>query len=354
MPGTNVNLSMYRNPSTGRLDPNYGAENDFLNGQPFTINGSGFGLKSGYSDHINTSGILDLSDGSNFGSVGRWDGSIYQGSKRFSIESEGINGKCLKATRVFGDGLNIVFTFNYDAPVQLGKKIFSSRWVKHTSNAVVGGQWKYDRYQKNPASVSDKASELYWNANNSSPDNKIQVRDYRGVSSAGDFTKYGSSNVTYMPHQKNTWFRMDMLITLPSSYATPDEFQCESWIYYSPTLAPIYTLLTNNQAVDHVSPYGQAGDEWVQHLFQNYLGNGDFGTADHVMWYDKVFESVGDDKRVEYCNTADYASRTRTFTQPIGSWSDSAIYMPKVDKGDITSGYLHVISNGVSIYSEQR
>jgi len=344
--------NLYRSDISGMLESGVNPDNVFADGLIYTITGSGFGTRTGYSDHIRNTNILNLPDNSNFGAVGRWNGGDYAGaSERFQVASEGIVGKCLKATRGAAGEPNISLLFSYDSAVPLGSKIFSSVWVKHAVvGSTIGGQWKYGRWQKSTNSLSDKASEAYWNASSASPDNKIQVRDYRGVSSAGDFAAYGSTGANYMPHGRNKWVRMDMLHTLPSAYNLPDEYKCEAWVHDPDGISvPYYTNFTDNQAVEHISPYGQSGDEWLQHLYQNYLGNGDFDSADHTLWFDNCYECVGDDKRTELANNSNLALATKRFILPEISWSNTTIQV-RGYTGDIPAGsrYLHTVVNGVS------
>lgn len=346
-----IGLDLYRSISNSRLESGANPDNVFDNGRIYTITGSGFGTRSGYSDHIRNTSIFNLPDNSNFGAVGRWNGSNYIGaSERFQVVSEGLVGKCLKATRGAAGEPNISLAFNYDSAIPLGSKVFTSVWLKHlVADSTTGGQWKYGRWQKSTNNLSDKASEAYWNASSASPDNKIQVRDYRGVSSAGDYSAYGSASINYMPHGRNKWVRMDMLHTLPSSYSSPDEYKCEAWVHDPDGLVvPYYTNFTDNQSAEHINPYGQAGDEWLQHLYQNYLGNGDFGTANHTLWMDNCYESVGDNKRVELANNADLTLATRRFIVPEISWADTSIQVRGYTGGMTGARWLHTVVNGVS------
>jgi hypothetical protein len=348
----NITRNLYRSGATSLLESGVNPSNIFADGLIYTITGTGFGSFTGFDDHIKNTPILSLSDNSNFGVVGRWDGGSFVGAgERFKVVSEGINGKCLKATRINGGAPNITLLFNYDSAAALSQKVFTSVWVKHlVTGSTTGGQWKYGRWQKSTTSLSDKPSEAYWNASSASPDNKIQVRDYRGLASAGDFTEYGSTGANYLPHARNKWVRMDILHTLPSAYNLPDEYKCEAWIHDPDSIvAPYYTNFTNNQAANHVNPYGQAGDEWLCHLYQNYLGNGDFDAASHTLWMDKCYESVGNNKRVELANNSDLTLATRRFIQPRVSWADTTIQV-RSDIGDIPSGsrWIHTVVDGVS------
>lgn len=339
------------NPASGEYESGYDGDQGFIDGEYYVLTGSGFGTKNGYSDSILSAGILDLSNGSNFGVVGRWSGADYEGSVRPTVQNEGINGKCLRFNRASAGALNCVLAFNYDAPIALGKKIFASRWIKHhCPDSVLGGQLKYERYQKSILSVSDKASETYWNANSNTLDNKIQSRDYLGVGAATDKTSYGSADVDKMPHNKNAWFRMDTLVTLPQAYGDTT-FKFETWVFYDPLQTPLYTnFVTPAQAIN---PYGQAGDEWLQHIYQNYAGNVDFSGLAHTFWMDKVFETVGDDAcYVEFCDSAIYANRKVGYIQTDSIWNTSAIAIPRADKGTLSTGWLHVVRNGVSVFSK--
>lgn len=333
------------------VDPN----NLFVHGESFTITGTGFGTRTGYEDHINTSGIYDLSLNSNFGVVGRWDGSNFVGAgERFKVQSEGINGKCLKATRVNGGEPNITLLFNYDTPVALGKKIFSSVWVKHlVTGSATGGQWKYGRWQTVNNSLSDKLREAYWSGVSSTPTNKVQVRDSANFPSPDLMVGWGPDTAPYLPHARNKWVRMDMLHTMPTAYNLPDTYKCEAWIHDPDgIIAPLYINFTDNQVSEHISPYAASGDEWTCHLHQNYLHNGDYGTASHTLWTDKAYENVGDNRRVELANNADITLATRRFILPASSWSDTSITLT-CDEGNITgSRWVHVLVDNVSVYSE--
>lgn len=345
-----LDFDLYRSSLSGFLESGVNPDDVYIDGIIYTITGTGFGTRTGYADHIRNTSIMTLPEYSNFGAVGRWNGGNYGGaSERFQVVNEGLVGKCLKATRGSGGEPNISLAFNYDSAVPLGSKVFTSVWVKHlVTGSTTGGQWKFSRWQKSTSSLSDKASECYWNASSATPDQKIQVRDYRGVSSAGDLTKYGG-RIADLPHAKNKWIRMDVLHTLPSAYASPDEYKYELWVHDPDGLdVPYYTNFTNNQAIDHVNPYGQAGDEWLQHLFQNYLGNGDFDAANHTLWMDNCYESVGDDKRVELANNADLTLATRRFIVPEISWSDTVIQVRGYTGGMTGSRWLHTVVNGVS------
>lgn len=345
------NQPAYQDPNTGL----WGSDEHVPPAGQVVINGTGFGVKTGYSDSIKSAGILDLAEGSNFGAVGRWSGADYQGSVRPTVENEGINGKCLKFSRAPAGALNCVLAFNYDSAVDLNKKIFSSRWIKHYApSSTLGGQIKYERYQVNTASVSDKASECYWNASSKSPDNKIQSRNYLGLGAATDKAAYGLNDVDKMPHNKNAWFRMDTLITLPAAYGDTT-FKFESWVYYDPAQTPLYTNFVPPAA--GINPYGQSGDRWLQHIFQNYAGgadsSGDFSGIAHTFWMDKVFETVGDDAcYVDFCDTEIYSNRKIAYVQMDSLWSDTQIIIPEMDYGTLTNGWLHVVRNGTSIFSQ--
>jgi len=342
--------NLYRSDISGMLESGVNPDNIFDDGLIYTITGSGFGARSGYTDHIKNSPIMKLPDDSNFDAVGRWNGGSFAGAGiRYKVVSEGINGKCLKAFRNGAGTPNMTLLFNYDAPVPLGSKVFTSVWVRHTTNATLGGQIKYSRWQKSTTSLSDKASEAYWNANNNSGDNKVQIRDYRGVGELYE-SQFGSANVNYWPHSRDKWVRMDMLHTLPSAYNLRSDYKCEGWVHDPDgAVPPYYTNFTDNQAIEQVSPYGQAGDEWLCHLFQFYLGNGDYDSANHVIRLDNCYQSVGDFKHVEIANSNNYATATRRFILPEVSWSNETIQV-RADTYDIPEGsrYVHTVVNGVS------
>ena len=331
--------------------------NLFVHGQPFVINGTGFGTRTGYEDHINTSGIYDLAVNSNFAVVGRWDGSSYVGaSNRFQVVNEGYNGKCLKGTMPSGGSGNISLAFNYASAVPFGQKVYTSVYVKHISDAVIGGQWKYSRWQKVTNSLSDKASEAFWNASVTGADQKVQFRDYQGLGAASNLSGYGSGDITKMPHDKNKWVRMDMLFTLPATPSVGDTFKCEGWVHDPDGIAlPQYTNFTDNQATEHLNSYGAYGDEWLQHLYQNYFGSGatgDYSSKNHTLWMDKCYENVGDARWIELANNADITLATKRFIQPASAWSNTSASITS-DIGNISGArWLHVMVNNVSVYSE--
>lgn len=348
-----ISRNLYRSGLSGSLESGVNPNNVFADGLTYTITGSGFGTFSGFDDHLRATSILSLPDDSNFGVVGRWDGSSYVGAgERFKVVNEGISGKCLKATRSLGGQPNIVLAFNYDNPAPLGAKVFTSVWLKHlVVGSTLGGQMKCSRWQKVNNSLSDKPSEAYLSMTTlASPANKMQMRNGSNYPAPDDMVGWGATGPNYVPIGRNKWVRMDVLHTLPSAYNLPDEYKCEAWIHDPDGLVvPYYVNFTDNQATEHLNPYGQSGDEWTQHIFQNYLGNGDFGTADHTLWVDKAFHCVGDDKRVELANNSNFALATRRFIMPRVSWADTAI-QHRVDPGDIPPGsrWLHTVVNGVS------
>lgn len=348
------------NPNTGLLQSSYDPDAPaFADGQPYDIVGTGFGTNTGYADHIETSGIYDLAEDSNFGVVGRFDGSEYIGATiRFVVKDEGINGKCLYGYKPpFGEEgwePNISMVYNYDVPVGLDKKIFSSRWVKHKcTGSTVGGQWKVSRHQAVNNSLSDKARESYWHMGSDSDTTLMQIRDDRGVGGDGDFSLYAAYENS--PLNLDKWTRIDVLYTPPTSYAEPDTFKAEIWIYDPDGInPPYYHNMTDNQAVEHACPYRSAADLFIQHVHQNYLGNGDFDSFAHDFWVDQIYEAVGDDKRVEFCNSATWAGRTVSFIQPVPkeTWTDTLIPITKVYMGTLNSGWVQVIENDASIKTE--
>lgn len=354
-----IGLDLYRSVGNSRLESGANPDNVFADGLIYTITGTGFGTRTGYADHIRNTSILQLPDDSNFGAVGRWSGSSYVGAgERFKVVSEGIDGgKCLRAYIDAGTAHNATLLFNYDAPVALGNKVFTSVWVKHrVTGSVSPGQWKFGRWQKSTNSLSDKASECYWNSNIGAPDHKIQVRDYRGVGGfsaditvhTGDYTRAAGS-FDWLPHGRDKWVRMDILHTLATSYDAAGQYKCSAWLHDPDgLLPPVFCDFTDNGPTDAVNPYGQAGDEWMQHLYQNYFGNGDYGSATHDLWLSDCYESVGDFKLVEIANHADLTLATRRFIVPEISWADTQIQVRGFTGGMTGAKWLHTVVNGVS------
>lgn len=327
------------------------------NGDTFTISGSNFGVKSGYSDHLSVSPIMQQAVGTQFSRVGRWSGSNFIGaSNRPVIAADGINGKCLYWNHLAAEAPNSCLQFYYDAPIPLGTTLYVSRWVKHrcVQPTVLGGQWKSDRWQAVTDSLSDKPNETYKNIYIiTSTDNKIQVRDDTNGNPFGSGTLHSSTSAR-TPINKNKWVRIDTKITLPSSYANRAEYQHEEWISDpNGVLPPEYYWYTDSQPVDLASPYSSDASRWNMHLMQNYLGSGDggdFTDLDHELRYDKVFESVGDDWRVEFSTTNNFFNSPRSFVQPLITWTDTTIQII-FDSGGLTSGWIHLVKNNTVIRS---
>ncbi len=344
---------------------------ELSHGEPFTITGSGFGSKVGYSDHFNLSPVITDSStypiGSNFGAVGRWDGSNFIGaSNRFALNDEGINGRCLRSYDPPNASGNNSVLWTGDDYIQLGQKWFSSFWVKHRTPATIGGQWKYGRWQRVNNSLSDKPREAYWNATNISPtnDHKVQFRDgtYVPPSTGNNWTGFAGSSIARMPHMKDLWTRMDILFTFPTAYNAPTTFKCEGWVHdmYG-VLPPLYCDFTDNQATELINPYDASGSEWKYHLYQNYLGlaggEGDFTSSSHEVWMDKMFESYGDGKRVEFSNSPVYLPNNlpvKSFVQPLNyidhatPWTNTEI-KNVFDAGNLSYGWLHVVDGQTAI-----
>jgi len=346
MANQQITLKLKRNPDS-ILESNQ----NFHNGANFSLYGSGFGTRAGYSDHPLTNGLYALAVGSNFGVVNKNDGSDYQSvSNRPVISNEGINGKCLKWSQSAGGNPNNAYVHTFPRVLNLGEKLFISYYIKHSAPAsTIGGQIKYLRVMKGN-SVVDKANEFYVNMHNGTPDNKIQLRDYRGVgASPGDFTMFGPTDVSRMPNNKNKWFRMDILATMNDAYANPDSCKLETWVHDPDgALVPLYTLFTSNQAVQHIAALLQAGDEYQRILFQIYCGTGgassDFGSVAHTVWMDKMFISFGDQKRLEIANNSNYDLATVRYVIPDYAWTDTKIDGVG-DKGILSTGWLFYIDN---------
>lgn len=331
----------------------YSGAIELSDGEEFTITGSGFGTKAGYFDFFDQSPIMTDSStyplGSTFDQVGRWSGTNFVGaSNRPIISNEGINGKkCLKWSSPSGG--NNCLQYYYDSPLSVGTSLYFTRWVKHRviGTTVTGGQWKSDRWMALTNSLSDKANETYKNIYTIvATDNKIQVRDDSGAE--GVTSKVLSANDSAAtPILKNVWIRNDVKITLPTSYSDRASYSHEEWVYDPNGInPPAYYLFTNNQAVDLASPYTSDASRWNMHLMQNYLGSGgggDFTSLGHDLWYSKVAEMVGDDKRIEFGSTRNDIRSPRSFIASINSWGSSSV-SGKIDAGDLTFGWLKLIS----------
>ena len=329
---------------------------ELSHGEPFTITGSGFGTKAGYWDFLDQSPIMTdqatYPIGSNFGRVGRWSGTNFIGASNRPIISAtgGVAGeKCLFWNHL-APATNNCLQFYYDVPVPLGTTLYFTRWIKHrcVQPTVLGGQIKSDRWQAVTNSLSDKPNETYKNMYIiAATDNKIQVRD-ANYPSAGNSAVLHSGDSEKSFVNKNRWMRNDVRIKIPSAYANPSEYMHEEW-FYDPDgiLLPSYRLYTNNQAVDHASPFTDASSLWNMHLMQNYIGSGgggDFSSLDHEMWYSKVAEMVGDDVRLEFGSTQNDVRSPIQFMCPLSSLNNTTAN-GLLDAGNLTFGYLKVIRN---------
>ena len=336
---------------------------ELSHGQKFSITGTGFGTKVGYSDHFNLSGVLSQAVGTNFDTVGRWNGGSFIGAgNRFSVASSGMNGKCLYAHRVANGTPNNTVLWTGDDYLPMGQKWFTSCWVKHSTDGIQGGQWKYGRWQRVGNSLSDKPFEAYWNATNREPtqDHKVQFRDSAGTGGS-NWTGFAGSSIARMPHGKNLWTRMDILFTMPTAYNNPTSFKCEGWVHdMNGVLAPLYCDFTDNQATELINPFDQSGSEWKYHLYQNYFGQaggeGDYTASNHDLWMDKMFESYGDSKRVEFSSSPIYNPSNlpiKSFVQPLNysdyptPWTNTAIHSI-FDAGTNLYGWLHVVDGMTS------
>lgn len=343
---------------------------ELSHGQKFSITGTGFGTKVGYSDHFNSTGILTdtatYPNNSNFNTVGRWSGANFIGaSNRFFLSPDGMNGRCLKSNDPANASGNNSILWTGDDYLPIGQQWFSSFWVKHNTPAVIGGQWKFGRWQRVNNSLSDKPMEAYWNATNIVPtnDHKVQFRDstYVPPSTGNNWTGYASATVSRLPHMKNKWMRMDILFKLPTAYNNPTSFSCEGWLYDpDENLPPLYCNFTDNQATELINPFDQSGSEWKYHLYQNYFGQaggeGDFTASSHEVWQDKMFESYGDSKRLEFSSSPIYTPSNlpvKSFTQPLNyadyatPWTNTAIH-GVFDSGTNSYGWLHVVDGMTS------
>lgn len=330
---------------------------ELSHGDNFTINGTGFGTKAGYFDFLDQSPIMTDSAtyplGSNFGRVGRWSGTNFIGaSNRPVITAEGVaGGKSLYWDHRAAYAPNSCLQFYYDNPVPLGTVIYYTAWIKHrirNLESSTGGQWKSNRWQAVTNSLSDKANETYKNIYvGPLTDNKIQVRDESYVVGSGPEKTLHSGSSIRTPILKNTHIRVDTRITLPSAYANKQEYLHEEWIWSEDgSVTPYYYLYTDNQAVDQASPYSSDASRWNMHLMQNYFGTGsggDFTSKDHELWYSRVAEMVGDDKRIEFGTTPTDVNSPRSFMGSITSWSNTSV-TGTIDAGDLPHGYLKLIS----------
>lgn len=360
-------LNWHRSPphSTGKLCSVWDGTNDgnFVEGQPFTLNGAGFGTKIGISDHINSSGIFSLQDypdNSNFGNIGNWSGENFIGaSNRPTLKSSGgINGQRFLQSfqNVFGAAgrqPNNCIKWEPPTALQLGQKAIITYYAKHyCPDKVTGGQIKTIRVCAVNNSLSDKINEYYHNSRDQigGEDDKFQMRNDTYVPGAGtnDVTVHTGGGSETKLNSGNRWMRFEHHIDMPLDISNSFKLFYRAYDCFGGG-TKTERILTNFSTPNGFFPFNTNLPMIV--LWQFFFGNGDYGSCQHWISSCQHFVSWGDRKRVVITDKPSFSQAgIRKFEQIPGNsvnsswWTDTSINIV-VNKCGLPKGYVWTVDD---------
>jgi hypothetical protein len=308
-----------------------GTSGTFTSGQAVTISGSAFGSGATSLEFVSSSDIDSQTQGATFAKT-RWDATYGTGDNVQMIVTtdqarRGAGTKVLhNKNTLHGSGSpNAAIYYNFPSPITNGTTLFISWWQRTTWTGT--GQYKILRLETSPT-VLDAAGQFQY---------------FFHQNGAGFFgleensADWGSLNPAT---PQATWMRMDLYIPVSNT-----------------GVRPVTTKYIPGSSVASATPSGtiptHSSEDWTYAFWQNYFGtdgNGDM-TAGEV-WQDAYYIQVGNQARVELCDSATWSGRQQCEIQPYSSFADTSI-STTFNAGSFTSGtkYLYVVDSTGTVNS---
>ncbi len=298
-----------------------------------TLVGSGFGTRGLSLERYSAEDLSSLTAGQQVPGSGLngwegYDGSDTTGPVFMSSNGARIPGELV----VYGETgpntpiphniYNAALSLDYGMAVPPQTKILTSYYVKAKLKlGGTNGQWKMQRSHvgKDVADARGRANVYAWNTG---CQGSIQYDDASYYTLWGG---YGGVNPAY----DDQWRRLDTFIKTSNYSAYDGVFQCVS---YHPTGLVVPAQLFTSISIDPTATlpngiltYSAAADHHTHLVLQNYFGNGDIGPFGGEVWMCDIVVQIGSWKRLELCNSANYATATIRERQRVVSWTDTLI-----------------------------